>query len=84
MGNLNHSLGFTETKETFPGQRGGGRWFSDCLLSLEPGYGGKEGGREGAEGFTPKSIPLGHKSGIFHREQKGNTYATSTLKQCYN
>ena len=30
------------------------------------------------EGFTPKSTPLGHKSGIFRREKKGNTYATST------
>ena len=25
----------------------------------------KLGGQEGAEGVTPKSIPLGHKSGIF-------------------
>ena len=45
-------------------------------------YGGKVGGQEGAEGFTPKSIPLGHKSGIFHREKKGNTYATSTHFPC--
>ena len=30
----------------------------------------------------PKSIPLGHKSGIFHREKKGNTYATSTHFPC--
>ena len=27
------------------------------LLSLEPQVGGKVGGQEGAEGFTPKSIP---------------------------
>ena len=30
----------------------------------------------------PKSIPLGHKSGIFRREKKGNTYATSTHFPC--
>ena len=30
-------------------------------------------GQEGAEGATPKSIPLEHKSGIFLREKKGNT-----------
>ena len=40
------------------------------------------GGQEGAEGFTPKSIPLGHKSGIFRREKKGNTYAISTHFPC--
>ena len=39
-------------------------------------------GQEGAEGFTPKSISLGHKSGIFRREKKGNTYATSTHFPC--
>ena len=30
----------------------------------------------------PKSIPLGQKSGIFHTEKKGNTYATSTHFPC--
>ena len=48
-----------------------------------PGFGGKVGGQEGAEGFTPKSIPLGHKSGIFCREKTGNTYATSTHFPCF-
>ena len=43
----------------------------------------KVGGQEGAEGFTPKSIPLGHKSGIFHREKKGNTYTASTSFPCF-
>ena len=46
-------------------------------------FGGKVRGQEGAEGFMPKSIPLGHKSGIFHREKKGNTYATSTHFPCF-
>ena len=50
--------------------------------SLESQVWGKVRGQEGAEGFTPKSIPLGHKSGIFHREKKGNTYATSTHFPC--
>ena len=49
---------------------------------LEPQFGalgrGKVGGRGEAEGFTPESIPLGPKSGIFSRAKKGNTYATST------
>ena len=35
-----------------------------------------------AEGFTPSSIPLGPKSGIFSRAKKGNTYATSTHFPC--
>ena len=45
--------------------------------------GGKVGGQEEAEGFTPKSIPLGHKSGIPPREKKGNTYATSSYFPCF-
>ena len=65
---------FTETKATFPR---GVSWLSVCSV-WSPRYGGKVGGQEGAEGVTPKSIPLEHKSGIFHREKKGNTYATST------
>ena len=50
--------------------------------SLESQVWGKVRGQEGAEGFTPKSIPLGHKSGIFRKEKKGNTYATSTHFPC--
>ena len=60
---------------------GGVLWLPVCLV-WSPGYGGKVG-QEGAEGVTPKSIPLGHKSGIFHREKKGNTYATSTHFPCF-
>ena len=51
-------------------------WLSVCSV-WSPRYGGKVD-QEGAEGFTPKSIPLGHKSGIFRRDKKGNTYDTST------
>ena len=53
---------------------GWGAWLS----VWSPGYGGKVGGQEGAEGFIPKSIPLGHKSGMSRKEKKGNTYATFT------
>ena len=52
-----------------------------CLLSSISSS--EVGGQEGAEGVTPKSIPLAHKSGIFHREKKGNTYATSTHFPCF-
>ena len=52
-----------------------------CLLSSISSS--KVGGQEGAEGVTLKSIPLGHKSGIFSREKKGNTYATSTHFPCF-
>ena len=52
-----------------------------CLLSSISSN--KVGGQEGPEGVTPKSIPLGHKSGIFHREIKGSTYATSTHFPCF-
>ena len=55
-------------------------FFISCLLSSISSS--KVGGQEGAEAFTPKSIPLGHKSGIFRREKKGNTYATSTYFPC--
>ena len=48
-----------------------------------PGYWSKVGGQEGAEVCTPKSIPLGHKSGLFCREKKVNTYATSTHFPCF-
>ena len=43
----------------------------------------KVGGQEGPESFTPKSISLEPKSGIFHREKKGNTYATFTHFPCF-
>ena len=56
-------------------------WLSVCSVG-SPGYCGKAGGQEGA-GFTPKSIPLGLNSGIFHREKKGNTYVTSTRFTCF-
>ena len=56
-------------------------WLSVCS-AWSPKYGGKVRGQEGAEGFTPKSIPLGHKSGIFCRDKKDNTYATSTHFPC--
>ena len=52
-----------------------------CLLSSISSS--KVGGQEGAEGVTLKSIPLGHKSGIFCREKKGNTYATSAHFPCF-
>ena len=69
---------FTETKATL---LRGVLWLS-VFSAWGPRYGDKVRGQEGAEGFTPKSIPLGHKSGIFHREKKGNTYATSTHFPC--
>ena len=56
-------------------------WIS-AYSAWSPGYGGKVGGQEGAEGFMLKSIPLGHKSGIIRREKKGNTYTTSTHFPC--
>ena len=68
----------TETKATLLREV---LWLSVCSV-WSPGYGGKVGGQEGAESFTPKSIPLGHMSSIFRREKKGNTYATSTYLPC--
>ena len=48
--------------------------FLFLFVSCAPSHlNSKVGGQEGAEGLTPKSIPLGHKSGIFRREKKGNT-----------
>ena len=70
---------FTETKATLPG---GVLWLSVCSV-WSPEYGGKEGGQEGAEGFIPKSIPLGHESDMPLREEKGNTYTTSTHFPCF-
>ena len=52
-----------------------------CLLSSISSS--KVGVQEGAEGFTPKSMPLEPKSGIFRREEKGNTYATSAHFPCF-
>ena len=77
----------TETKVTLlRGRVGGGGWvgcsLAFSLFSWEPWVRGQVGGQEGAKGFTPKSMPLGHESGIFRREKKGNTYATSTHFPC--
>ena len=48
-----------------------------------PRYRRKVREEEGAEGFTPKSTPLGHKSGMSHREIKSNIYGTSTHFPCF-
>ena len=69
----------TEIKATIPG---GIPWLSVCPIWSHR-IRGKVGGQEGAEGFTPKSVPLGHKSGMYHREKKGNTYATSNHHPCF-
>ena len=81
LGSLNLSLGFYWDQGN-PSWGRGVLWFPVCPV-CSPGYGGKVGGQEGAEGVTPKFIPLGHKPGIFHREKKGNTYATSTHFPCF-
>ena len=52
------------------------------LLSCEPRGRGRVRGQEGAEGFTPKSVPLGRKSGVSHREKKGNTCCPSARFRC--
>ena len=52
-------------------------------LSLEPRVREQSRRTGGAEGFTPKSIPLGCKFGICCRAKKGNTYATSTRFPCF-
>ena len=79
VGSLNLSLVSTETKavwisvwvstETKATLLRGVLWLS-VFSAWSPGYRGKVGGQEGAEGFTPKSIPLGHNFGIFHREKR--------------
>ena len=62
----------------------GFHWDRDSWkLSLEPQVWGQSRRMGGAEGFTPKSIPLGPKSAIFSRVKKGNTYATSTHLPCF-
>ena len=61
-------------------------WRGTLILSLfiwEPQIWGKVRGQKGADGFTPKSAPLGHKSGMSHREIKTNTYVTSTHFPCF-
>ena len=75
----------TETRVVWGHTETGVVWTSMWAVWIpvwSPRYGGEVRGQEGAEGFTPKSIPLGHKSGIFRREKKGNTYATSTHFPC--
>ena len=72
----------TETKATLLEGGGWFLWLAVCSV-WSPRYDDREGGQEGAEGFTLKSIPLGHKSGIPPREKKGNTYATSSHFPCF-
>ena len=47
------------------------------VFSWEPQIQGKVRGQEGVECFTPKSAPLGHKSGMSHREINNNSKGTS-------
>ena len=68
LGQFESQFGFL-LRQRQPFLRGKGVGGSLTLLSLEPQVGGKVGGLEGAEGVTPKSIPLGHKPGIFCREK---------------
>ena len=51
-------------------------WSSACSVG-SPRYRGKVREQEGADGFTPKSAPLWHKSGMSHREIE-QTHITST------
>ena len=51
---------FIETKATLPGVVVGVGSLTFSLFSGSSGYGAKGGGQEGAEGFTVKSILLGH------------------------
>ena len=53
------------------------------VFSWEPQIQGKVRGQEGVECFTPKSAPLGHKSGMSCREIKSNIYVTSTHFFCF-
>ena len=52
-------------------------WFSACSVG-SPRSRGKVREEEGAEGFTPKSVLLGHKPCVSHREIKRNIYVTIT------
>ena len=56
LGQFESQFGFL-LRQRQPFLRGKGVGGSLTLLSLEPQVGGKVGGQEGAEGFTPKSIP---------------------------
>ena len=64
----------TKTEVTPPGRV---PQFSACSVG-SPRYRDKVREQEAAEVFTAKSAPLGHKSGMSHREIKSNTYVTST------
>ena len=61
LGRLNLSVGFywDQGKPSWGGGCGVVPWLSVCSGG-SPRYGGKLGGQEGAEGFTVKSILLGH------------------------
>ena len=69
----------TETEATPPGRV---PLFSVCSVG-SPRYRGKVREQEAAEGFTPKSAPLGHKARLSRREIKSNTYGTSTHFSCF-
>ena len=51
-------------------------WKGVLILILS--VGSKVSGQKGAETFTPKSAPLGHKSGMFCKQKKRNIYGIST------
>ena len=53
------------------------------LFSWDPQIWGQNKRKLRAEGFTPKSVRLGQKSGMSHREIKSNTYVTSTHFSCF-
>ena len=82
LSSLNFSLGFYWDQGK-PSCGGGGSSLTSSLPSLGPQVRGQSRRQEGAKGFTPKSIPLGQKSGIFHREKQGNTYTISTHFPCF-
>ena len=82
LSSLDLSLGFYWDQGK-PSWGGGGSSLTSSLPSLEPQVQGQSRRQEGAKGFTPKSIPLGQKSGIFHREKQGNTYAIFTHFPCF-
>ena len=78
LDSLNRNIS-TETEATPPGRV---PLFSVCSVR-SPRYRDKVREQEAAEGFTPKSAPIGHKSGVSHREIKSNTYGTSTRFSCF-
>ena len=69
----------TKTEATLPGKVS---WFSAYSVA-SPRSRGKVREEERAEGFTPKSVLLGHKPGMSHREIKRNIYVTSTHFSCF-